>query len=60
LLGRLHTRSGEALPPGGAWHHLALEGTPADEMAVARTLLTDLRSNATRPIAPDSRRWTRR
>jgi Ser/Thr protein kinase RdoA (MazF antagonist) len=45
-LGRLNARSGEALPPGGAWHHLALEGTPAGELAVARTLLTDLRSNA--------------
>jgi hypothetical protein len=60
LLGRLHARSGEALPPGGAWHHLAIEGTPAGELAVARTLLTDLRSNADRPIAPDSRRWTGR
>ena len=27
LLGRLHARSGEALPPGGGWHHLALAGT---------------------------------
>jgi Ser/Thr protein kinase RdoA (MazF antagonist) len=46
LLGRLHAHPGKALPPGGGWHHLALEGTPTDEVAVARTLLTDLRSHA--------------
>jgi hypothetical protein len=34
------------LPPGGAWRHLAPAGTPADEVAVARTLLTNLRLNA--------------
>ncbi|HEX3955682.1 MAG TPA: phosphotransferase [Trebonia sp.] len=45
-LGRLHARSGEALPPGGAWHHLALAGTPADEVAVARTLLAELQDQA--------------
>jgi Ser/Thr protein kinase RdoA (MazF antagonist) len=46
LLGRLHARAGESLPPGGGWHHLALAGTPADEVAVARSLLTELESEA--------------
>ena len=34
LLGRLHARSGEGLPPGGGWHHLALAGTPAVSTAI--------------------------
>ena len=46
LLGRLHARAGEGLPPGGGWHHLALAGTPADEVAVARSLLAELQSDA--------------
>jgi Ser/Thr protein kinase RdoA (MazF antagonist) len=46
LLGRLHARGGEGLPPGGGWHHLALTGTPADEVAVARSLLGELSSQA--------------
>jgi Ser/Thr protein kinase RdoA (MazF antagonist) len=46
LLGRLHARAGEGLPPGGGWHHLALAGTPADEVAVARSLLAELESSA--------------
>ena len=46
LLGRLHARPGEGLPPGGGWHHLALAGTPADEVAVARSLLAELESSA--------------
>ncbi len=44
LLGRLHARSGESLPPGGGWHHLTLAGTPADEVAVASSLLAEVRS----------------
>jgi Ser/Thr protein kinase RdoA (MazF antagonist) len=32
--------------PGGGWHHLALDGTPADEVAVARSLLAELESGA--------------
>lgn len=39
LLGALHARSGPALPPGGAWHHLVPQGTPRDEIAAARELL---------------------
>lgn len=46
LLGRLHARPGESLRPGGGWHHLALDGTPADEVVVASSLLTELRSEA--------------
>ena len=46
LLGRLHARGGEGLPPGGGWHNLALTGTPADEVAVARSLLGELSSPA--------------
>jgi Ser/Thr protein kinase RdoA (MazF antagonist) len=46
LLGRLHARAGESLPPGGGWHHLALAGTPADEVAVARSLLSELEAEA--------------
>ena len=51
LLGRLHARSGENRPPGGGWHHLALAGTPADEVAVARSLLGELRRAAGRADA---------
>jgi Ser/Thr protein kinase RdoA (MazF antagonist) len=46
LLGRLHARPGDGLPPGGGWHHLALSGTPADEIATARSLLAELESAA--------------
>jgi Ser/Thr protein kinase RdoA (MazF antagonist) len=46
LLGRLHARPGDGLPPGGGWHHLALEGTPIDEVAAARSLLAELESQA--------------
>jgi Ser/Thr protein kinase RdoA (MazF antagonist) len=46
LLGRLHARAGEGLPPGGGWHHLALAGTPADEIAVAQSLLAELEAAA--------------
>jgi Ser/Thr protein kinase RdoA (MazF antagonist) len=46
LLGRLHARGGEGLRPGGGWHHLTLDGTPADEVRVARSLLAELRSEA--------------
>ncbi|HEX3874649.1 MAG TPA: SAM-dependent methyltransferase [Solirubrobacteraceae bacterium] len=46
LLGRLHTLpAGPASTarPGGAWHHLALEGGPRDELAAAGALLDDAR-----------------
>lgn len=46
LLGRLHARGGEGLPPGGGWHHLTLAGTPADEVAAAQSLLGELESQA--------------
>ena len=46
LLGRLHARPGEHLRPGGAWHHLALTGTPADEVSAAQSLLAELESMA--------------
>jgi Ser/Thr protein kinase RdoA (MazF antagonist) len=46
LLGRLHARPGEGLPPGGGWHHLALAGRPADEVAAARSLLAELEAAA--------------
>lgn len=43
LLGRLHTLPVEDAPvsrPGGAWHHLA-DGSPADEVAALRRLVSD-------------------
>jgi Ser/Thr protein kinase RdoA (MazF antagonist) len=48
LLGKLHSMPVGVLPadaataamrPGGAWHHLLPDGSPADELAAARTLL---------------------
>jgi methyltransferase (TIGR00027 family) len=42
LLGRLHTLTdlpAAATRPGGAWHHLALEGNPAGEVAAILSLL---------------------
>ena len=42
MLGGLHSRSGEALPPGGAWHHLVPgQGTPRDEIRAAIRLLDE-------------------
>lgn len=38
-LGALHERPGDALPPGGGWHHLVPQGTPRDEIAAAVALL---------------------
>lgn len=40
LLGHLHTRPGAALPPGGAWHHVAA-GTPTDEITAVSELLDE-------------------
>jgi len=40
LLSHLHARPGDSLPPGGAWHHVAV-GTPADEIAAVSDLLDD-------------------
>jgi Ser/Thr protein kinase RdoA (MazF antagonist) len=39
LLGALHAHSGETAPPGGAWHHLVIQGTPREEIAAAAALL---------------------
>ncbi len=39
LLGALHTRKGEHVPPGGGWHHLISVGTPSDEVRALRSLL---------------------
>lgn len=51
LLGRLAaTPAGcpAARRPGGAWHHLVPEGTPADELPAARSLLHEARHRVTR------------
>lgn len=40
LLGALHARPGDSLPPGGAWHHLVPQGTPRDEIAAAHAVLS--------------------
>ena len=40
LLSHLHKRPGAGLPPGGAWHHVAV-GTPADEITAVSELLDD-------------------
>jgi Ser/Thr protein kinase RdoA (MazF antagonist) len=51
LLGRLHTMDTAGLPaaqrPGGAWHHLLSQGSPAQELAAARVLLHDARHRCT-------------
>lgn len=39
LLGRLHAQPAVQARPGGAWHHLAPVGVPADEIDAALTLL---------------------
>jgi hypothetical protein len=57
LLGRLHARPATESRPGGAWHHLAPIGVPADEIDAALSLLQSVRSGtgggrcAARPIA---------
>jgi methyltransferase (TIGR00027 family) len=43
LLGRLHTLGSGVGRPGGAWHHLVHQGTVADEMAAAISLLEQSR-----------------
>jgi Ser/Thr protein kinase RdoA (MazF antagonist) len=47
LLGQLHSMPVDGNPaasrPGGAWHHLLPDGSTADEIAAARTLLHDAR-----------------
>jgi Ser/Thr protein kinase RdoA (MazF antagonist) len=50
LLGRLHTLAPEPGSdamnrPGGAWHHMA-DGTPADELSVARRWLDEAQEQA--------------
>ncbi len=39
LLGRLHTLPSDRVRDGGGWHHLVHQGSPADEIAAARSLL---------------------
>jgi Ser/Thr protein kinase RdoA (MazF antagonist) len=39
MLGRLHEHPVRAVRPGGAWHHICPQGTPADELAAADRLL---------------------
>jgi Ser/Thr protein kinase RdoA (MazF antagonist) len=47
LLGQLHSMPADGNPaasrPGGAWHHLLPDGSTADEVTAARTLLHDAR-----------------
>ncbi|HEY2508978.1 MAG TPA: phosphotransferase [Streptosporangiaceae bacterium] len=47
MLGKLHSTRPDnepaALRPGGAWHHLLPDGTPAQEGAAIRALLDDAR-----------------
>jgi Ser/Thr protein kinase RdoA (MazF antagonist) len=44
LLGRLHAQPAVQARPGGAWHHLAPVGVPADEIDAALTLLQSVRA----------------
>ena len=41
LLGGMHKRPAMDLRPGGAWHHLSVEGGPREEIAAAAELLDD-------------------
>jgi len=57
LLGQLHAMpAGELLPaaarPGGAWHHLLPDGSPAQELDAARALLHDARHRVPAGGAP--------
>ena len=56
LLGALHARTVEVRTPmrrGGAWHHIAPEGGPREEIAAAVALLDALRGMVTlREVAP--------
>jgi Ser/Thr protein kinase RdoA (MazF antagonist) len=47
LLGRLNARPATSARPGGAWHHLAPVGVPADEVDAAMTLLQSVRARTT-------------
>ncbi|MBO0868424.1 MAG: phosphotransferase [Micromonosporaceae bacterium] len=44
LLGGLHARPASRMRPGGAWHHLAPTGGPAEEIDAALALLQSARS----------------
>jgi hypothetical protein len=44
LLGGLHARPATGSRPGGAWHHLAPTGGPADEIDAALTLMQSVRA----------------
>ena len=41
LLGRLHTLPSDRVRDGGGWHHLVHQGSPAAEIAAARSLLDE-------------------
>ena len=41
LLGRLHTLPSDGVRDGRGWHHLVHQGTPAGEIAAARSLLDE-------------------
>jgi hypothetical protein len=46
LLGRLHARPATNVRPGGAWHHLCPQGSPADEIAAALAMLDSAQARA--------------
>jgi Ser/Thr protein kinase RdoA (MazF antagonist) len=51
LLGALHARTRDAqatMRPGGAWHHLAAEGGPREEIGAALSLLDAVRERVPR------------
>jgi aminoglycoside phosphotransferase (APT) family kinase protein len=55
LLGALHARTrdaGTAMRPGGAWHHLGVEGGPREEVAAALSLLDAARERVPTADAP--------
>jgi methyltransferase (TIGR00027 family) len=56
LLARIHslpTEDPEANRPGGAWHHLLLDATPAEELTAARELLHNARHRVPRGHGAD-------
>jgi methyltransferase (TIGR00027 family) len=51
ILGQIHRLPADSAPadrPGGAWHHLALDVTPAEELVAVRRLLDDARHRVRR------------
>ena len=51
LLGQLHTLPSDKVRDGGGWHHLVHQGSPAAEIAAARSLLDE----ATPGLSADQR-----